>query len=93
MKHNIIVKFKEDVVLDDILEDIKSIFNETLTIEGIHQVDYLVNCIDRSNRYHLCIQITMDKEALSTYDGCIPHNTWKQKYGPLIESKAIFDYE
>jgi hypothetical protein len=93
MKHNIIVKFKEDVVVEDILDDIQKIFDQTLTIEGIDEVRYFTSCIDRPNRYDLCIQLVMEKDALSVYDDCKPHKLWKEKYGPMIEKKAIFDYE
>lgn len=94
MKHNIIVKFKKDApALNEMLDDIKAIFSQTLSIEGIHNVKYLMNCVDRPNRYDLVIQIDMDRDALADYDACSPHRQWKEKYGPYIDSKAIFDYE
>lgn len=94
MKHNIIVKFTKDApALSEMLPDIKEIFAQTLVIAGIHDVRYLTSCIDRPNRYDLVIQIDMDQQALSAYDACTPHHQWKEKYGPYIESKAIFDYE
>lgn len=93
MKHHIIVKFKKDVNLDSILPDIKNIFDETLKIEGVHFVDYKINCIEKDNRFNLMIIIDMDKEALSIYDKSNPHLLWKEKYTSFIEAKAIFDSE
>jgi len=96
MKHYIISKFNKDIdrnKLPLMLEDIKAIFNKTLDIEGIYNVEYKLNCINRDNRYDLMIVIEMDKEALEAYDNCAAHHEWKDKYGSLLEKKAIFDCE
>ena len=37
------------------------------------------------------IVLTMDRDALPAYDACEAHHQWKQRYGELIEKKAIFD--
>ncbi|BBH27169.1 Dabb family protein [Intestinibaculum porci] len=92
MKHNIIVKWK-DRETNKRIEQIKAIFNETLSIPGIHEVTYTFNCIDRPNRYDLMITIDMDEEALAAYDASDPHHEWKETFGDLIEKKAIFDYQ
>lgn len=93
MKHHIIVKFKEDFKLKENLNDIKSIFNDTLKINGIYSVEYKLNCIDRENRYHLMIILDMDEGSLESYDKSNAHLLWKNKYSSFIESKAIFDSE
>ena len=91
MKHHIIVKFKKEVNVNEILPDIKNIFNETLNIDGIYSVVYKTNCIDRENRFNLMIILDMDENALNVYDKSNPHLLWKEKYSSLIEAKAIFD--
>ena len=93
MKHHILVKFKKEIVLNIILDDIKDIFNQALDIDGIYSIEYHTNCINRDNRYHLMIVINMDKKALAIYDDSYPHKLWKEKYSSYIESKAIFDCE
>ena len=93
MKHCIIVKFKKDVNYKSLIPEIKELFNNCKEIVGIDDVLIYENVIDRSNRYNLMIQIIMNKDALNTYDECIYHKMWKEKYGSLIESKAIFDME
>lgn len=95
MKHCILVKFKEEYKnkINEYLPDIKNIFDKTKEIEGINDVEYILNCIDRDNRYDLLIRIDMKKESLETYDHCDSHKLWKDKYGSYLEKKAIFDYE
>ncbi len=93
MRHYIIVKFKDREVLDEIMGSVRDIFERTLVIEGIHSVRLDRCCINRDNRYDLMITIDMDKEALSSYDISEPHREWKEKYGSIIEKKAIFDCE
>ena len=39
------------------------------------------------------IVLDMEPEALPAYDVCEPHLRWKTEYGPITESKAIFDCE
>lgn len=93
MKHCIIVKFKDDFNWKDNLDDIKSIFNETLSIKGITKIDYLLTNTDLENRSHLAIIMSLNKEALEEYKTCKPHLLWKEKYGSHISSKTIFDYD
>ena len=33
----------------------------------------------------------MDADALPQYDASEPHRRWKEKYGPMLEGKTIFD--
>lgn len=35
----------------------------------------------------------MEPWALTTYDESTMHHRWKDEFGPLLEKKAIFDYE
>lgn len=96
MNHLIVVKFKSEYSKSEILkmfEDIKTIFNQATTIPGINDVVYKTNCIDRTNRYDILINIIMDKEALPLWDESSFHKQWKDTYGHMIESKCIFDCE
>ena len=95
MKHCILSKFKKEYRNDveEMLPDIRNIFDPLLNIEGITKIDYITNCIDRDNRYDLLIMITMDKETLDTYDHSAEHKKWKENYGDRLEAKAIFDFE
>ena len=91
IKHLILAKFKPGYSPE--LSDIRRIFEGTLAIEGITDVKLFPNCVERSNRYDLMIQLTMERTALECYDACIWHREWKERYGDQLESKAIFDYE
>jgi hypothetical protein len=92
MKHHILVKWNNTVTAKDKLADeVACLFNEAKSIEGIHNVNAYPNCINRPNRYDLMIVLDMDESALCAYDDCECHHTWKDKYGSLIEKKAIFD--
>lgn len=93
MKHYIIVKFKEGTDVKALAGPVREIFEETLTIPGIHGLDVRVSNSDRPNRYDLMILVLMDKEALPAYDASEPHHRWKDEYGGRIEKKAIFDCE
>lgn len=96
MNHLMLAKFKSEYSKDQILEmfeNIKTIYNNSKIIPGIHKVEYHVNCIDRPNRYDISINLIMDKEALPLWDKSDFHNEWKSKYGDMIETKCIFDYE
>lgn len=93
MKHLIIVKFKKDFIYEKRISDIKNIFEELLSIDGIHDVNVYPKCIFRENRYDLMIEIEMEKEVLQTYDSSPAHKKWKQNYTEYIEQKTIFDYE
>lgn len=91
MRHHILVKWKNEVNPE--LAPIRSIFDKTLALPGVHSVSLHPNVIDRSNRYDLLILICMDKEALEAYDACPAHHEWKDNYSDMIEKKAIFDCE
>ena len=91
MKHYIIVKFVEGTDVGALLSPVRGLFEQTLTIPGIHSVVLKQSNSDRANRYDLMIELDMDKQALSAYDVSEPHLLWKQSYGPLIAKKAIFD--
>ena len=93
MQHHIIVKFAEGTDIAALLEPIRALFAQTLSIPGVHGVELLPSCSDRPNRYDLMIRMQMDPEALPLYDVCEPHLRWKSEYGSLIAKKAIFDCE
>lgn len=96
MKHHILAKYIPGITEDrknSLAEEIKSLFEKTVSIHGIHGVEVFKNCVARDNRYDIMIVITMDKSALEEYDGCIWHKQWKEGYGNLLEKKAIFDCE
>lgn len=92
MKHHILVKWNE--LVDDkkkMAEEATTLFNKTKKIEGIHDVNIFLNCINRANRYDLMIVLDMDESALEIYDDCKYHHIWKNEYSKFIEKKAIFD--
>ena len=96
MKHYILAKFLPEITKEQktaMLPDIAELFSHLIWMDGINNVDVYPNCVDRDNRYDLMIEIDMEKEALPLYDGCIWHKLWKEKYGDLLEKKAIFDRE
>ncbi len=93
MKHHIIVKFNEGVQVETLLEPIRSIFEQTMTIPGVRGLELKRNCVARPNRYDLMIVLDMDPEALPAYDASEPHRRWKNDYGALVAKKAIFDCE
>ena len=91
MKHYIIVKFIPGFDYTKHISDITDIFNQTLTIPGITEVNVKPSNSERANRYDLMIKITMSADALAAYDVSAPHRLWKEKYGEYIDKKAIFD--
>ncbi len=92
MKHHIIVKFRNDAPsVEEMMPRIDAIFSGVLEVPGVRGYEILENCVDRSNRYNLMIVITMDRDALGTYDKCEAHHAWKNEFSGYIESKAIFD--
>ena len=93
MLHHIIVKFTEGTDTAALLEPVRKIFAETLSIPGIHGLELKPSCSDRANRYDLMIVLDMDPEALPAYDASEPHRRWKAEYGPITAKKAIFDCE
>ena len=96
MKHHIIVKFNPDVTAEKkagFVPKIEALFGNTVSIEGVHAVSVLKNCIDRDNRFDIMIVIEMEKDALPLYDECVWHKQWKSEYSQYIDKKAIFDCE
>ena len=93
MKHHILVKFVPGVDADALVEPVRAIFAQTLSIPGVHGLELKRNCVDRPNRYDLLIVLDMDPAALPAYDASEPHKQWKRDYGERIEKKAIFDCE
>ena len=93
MRHFIIVKLKDPKEKESLAGPVKALFEQTLEIEGIHQVKLHLSCSERPNRYDMMIEIIMEPEALPAYDASEPHRRWKQEYGGHIEAKAIFDCE
>lgn len=91
MEHYIIVKFTEDTDVSALKEPVRGIFEETLSIPGIHSLDIRLSNSDIENRYDMMIIITMEKEALPAYAASEPHLRWKREYGDRIAKKAIFD--
>ena len=92
MLHHILVKWKErpaDTAAR--VNEVEAVFQGALEVPGVHAVRVILNVIDRPNRYDLMIVLTMDKDALPAYDACEAHHEWKNRYGELIEKKAIFD--
>ena len=96
MIHHIIVKFNDDVTpmrRKEIAQQAGALFEGLREMPGIHDIAIHTSCIDRPNRYDLMIAISMDKDALPSYDDCEIHHRWKADFGAFIKSKAIFDYE
>ena len=98
MKHCILIKYMPSVTGREALEPaIRTLFeglvNGPEAVRGVHGVDVIANTVDRGNRFDLLIRIDMERNALSDYDESPIHRRWKTEYGPLLEKKAIFDYE
>ena len=91
MKHYIIVKFVEGTDVKALVGPVKAIYDETLSIPGVHSVEFKLSNSDRVNRYDLMIVMDMDKDALPAYDVSAPHLRWKTEYGDRVAKKAIFD--
>lgn len=94
IKHHILVKWNDQVPdKAALLPGIREVFQGVLEVEGVHGITLHPNVIARPNRYDLLILIDMDKAALPAYDSCHAHHEWEDRYGSLIEKKAIFDCE
>lgn len=92
MRHHIIVKFTPEVTDKIALaQEVRELFAGVLNVPGVWGVSVHPNVIDRPNRYDLMIVTHMDRDALTAYDACDVHHTWKDKYGHLIAQKTIFD--
>lgn len=68
-------------------------FSAAGDIPGVRGAEVFPNCVDRENRYHVLIRLDMDPAALAAYDVSPMHHRWKDRFGPLLEKKAIFDFE
>ena len=93
MQHYILAKLHEGTDVSALIALVSDLFQQVLSIPGIHSVSIKPSCSDRANRYDLMIRIDMEREALPAYDASAPHHQWKELYGSLIEKKAIFDCE
>ena len=93
MKHYILAKFSDGTNWRCLVQPVRALFEQTLAIRGVHAVSVHTSCSERSNRYHLMIEIDMEPAALPLYDASEAHRVWKEAYGPLLASKAIFDCE
>lgn len=94
MKHCIIVKWNETVTDNAaILDGVREVFADCTATDGVKGVEIIPNVIDRPNRYDVMIVVTMDKDALPSWDNSDTHKRWKAEYGDRIASKAIFDAE
>ena len=95
MKHCILAKFTPEAKAQraELLPRIREIFSAAADIPGVHGAEVIPNCVDRENRYHVLIELEMEPSALTTYDESAMHHRWKDEFGPLLEKKAIFDYE
>jgi len=89
MKHHILVKWKDNCQPET--KSVQALFDEALSIPGVHSVSLHSNVVDRPNRYDLLILMCMDQGALETFDASDVHKLWKQQYGEQIAQKAIFD--
>lgn len=95
MTHYILAKFKPDYADNKaaLYPAILELFTHTKELPGVYDVQLHRNCIDRANRYDIMIMIRMERDSLPLYDACVWHKQWKEQYGAMLESKAIFDSE
>ena len=77
----------------ELLPRIREIFSAAGDIPGVRGAEVFPNCVARDNRYDVMIVLEMDRDALAAYDRSAMHHRWKDEFGPLLEKKAIFDYE
>ncbi len=94
MKHCILAKYGPQVTdKEALLPRIREIFSAAGEIPGVRGASVYPNCVARDNRCDVLIVLDMDAEALPAYDVSEMHHTWKREFGPLLEKKAIFDFE
>ena len=60
MRHFIIVKLKDPKEKEALAGPVKALFEQTLEIEGIHEVKLHLSCSERPNRYDIMIEIIME---------------------------------
>ena len=78
MKHCILAKFRPEAGdWRAYLPQIREIFSAAGDIPGVRGAEVLPGCVDRDNRYHV---LFIGIGAMIDF-------------GPLLEKKAIFDYE
>ena len=91
MKHYIIVKFDNNYDYISEINKIKSLFNESLKIDGIKKVNIYVSNSKLNNRHDLMIMMELTQQALIDFDNSWIHKKWKDDYAEFIENKTIFD--
>ncbi len=91
MKHFIIVKFDDTQNIQDTLEPIRNLFNQSLNIEGVNHVQIHTSNTNRSNRHDLMIEMNLTEKGLEAFDHSEIHRIWKNEYGKYIVNKTIFD--
>ncbi|MBO4547906.1 MAG: hypothetical protein J5758_01695 [Abditibacteriota bacterium] len=93
MKHYIIAKFTDKSLADSLLPDIRALFDRAGASDGVAGVAVHGSCSDRENRFHVMIEMTLSAEGPALWDSSPVHREWKDRYGPLLAAKAIFDCE
>ena len=93
MKPFIIVKFNESVSINNVINPIKNLFNQALSIEGIEDIKIHTSNINLPNRHDIMIEMYLTKQGLTNFDNSYIHKKWKDEYGELIINKTIFDCE
>lgn len=95
MKHCILAKYTAEAYSRraELLPRVREIFSVAADIPGVAGAEVFSNCVDRANRYDVLIVLEMARDALTAYDESAMHHRWKDEFGPLLEKKAIFDFE
>lgn len=95
MKHCILAKYTAEFYprRAELLPRVREIFSAAADIPGVTGAEVFPNCVDRDNRYDVLIVLEMARDALTACDDSAMHHRWKDEFGPLLEKKAIFDFE
>ena len=93
MKHYIIVKFNDDYDYLNELKEIQELFTNSLSIDGVDNVEIYKSNSKLSNRYDLMIKMDLTSDGLINFDNSWIHAKWKNDYRKYIQSKTIFDCE
>lgn len=95
MKHCIIAKFNESVTdKAETIKEISELFaSPNMAVSVVKKTSVVANIVDRPNRYDVMIVLEMDEEDLPEWDQSALHQVWKERYGDMLEKKAIFDCE
>jgi ribosomal protein L4 len=91
MRHFIIVKFNDSGKTQELVEQIKELFNKSLNIDGVNKVEVHMSNTNLPNRHDLMIEMLLTPEGLKTFDDSEIHKIWKSEYGKYIVNKTIFD--